>query len=149
MSIFDHFNKSNGDQKAIEIIKKKCAEAGWRIKETTNNGVVLGFQTEIGIEHIFVQRCGTNKQGEMIIEISSEGLPLPDEIAAAAIMSLGLMERNGQMLMCHWGIESVGGNKFFTVMHSAVASTLDKEEFEAAVHGCLDERRSFINSLKK
>lgn len=148
MSIFSHFNKSNDDQRAIEIIKRKCAEASWKILNTTSKGVILAFTTDIGTEHIFVQRCGTNKQGEMIIEISSEGIPLPNDIARASLMSLGLMERNGEMLMCHWGIETSGGKKLFTVMHSAIASTLDREEFEAAVHGCLDERKRFIKSLK-
>jgi hypothetical protein len=144
MSIFDHFNKSNDDQRAIEIIRRKCAEAGWAIKGITKNGVVLSFKTIIGVENIFVKRCGSNKQGEMILEKSSDGIKLPNDIANAALMSLELMERNGEMIMCHWGIETVDGTKLFTVMHSAVASTLDKEELEAAVHGCLDERKHFI-----
>lgn len=149
MSIFNYFSSEKATQQALEIIKSKCAEAGWRIKNTTENGIVLGFNTEVGIENIFIQLCGTNKKNEKIIEISAEGVLLPNDLTIAALMSLELMERNGNLLMGHWGIETINNKKYFTVMHSAVAKTLDVEELEAAVIGCLDEKVRFLKAARK
>lgn len=155
MSIFDYFSSSdrssgsdNSGQQVVEIIKRKCDEAGWKIRSVHDNGVVISFSTAIGNENIFVRYCGRNNDNEAIIEFSTEGFPVPKDASVAAIMALMLMERNGEMLFAHWGIETVGEDKFFTVMHSAVASTLDLEEFRAAINGCLGEKERFVRQIK-
>jgi hypothetical protein len=147
MNILDYFNKaSNEDSTTVEILKNLCQRAGWKIKKIVGNGIVLGFETSIGLEHIHIQKCGKT-DGDVIVEFSGDGFPLPEDAATAAMFSLMLMERNGEMLIAHWGIESIKDKKFFTVMHSAVAKTLDLEEFKAAVMGCLNEKERFIKHL--
>lgn len=148
MNILEYFNSSsNDDSLTVEILRNLCQKANWKIKKVLNNGIVLGFETNIGLEHIHIQKCG-KKDGQLILEFSGDGFPLPDDAATAAMLSLMLMERNGEMLIGHWGIESIGNKKFFTVMHSAIAKTLDLEEFKAAVTGCLNEKERFIKDLK-
>jgi hypothetical protein len=54
-----------------------------------------------------------------------------------------LLERNGEMLMGHWGIEKLGDERYFTVFVSQIANTMDLDEFRAAVRAIVTERNRF------
>ncbi len=84
------------------------------------------------------------KNGKTILEFSSMGIPLPDDLGSAALFGLTLLERNGEMIMGHWGIEDVGGNKFYTVFHSMLAEGMDVDEYKGAVQAVLTERKRIV-----
>lgn len=129
---------------ALQIVRARAAEAGWKIKTDQNDNIVLGFQDPLGIENIYIKPCGQNSERKIILEFSGDGIPLPEEPAAAAIFGLMLLERNADMIMGHWGIENLNGNKFFTVYHTMVAEGMDVHEFRAAVLACLNEKKRII-----
>lgn len=144
----DLLGKEQNQANAYEIVRQRANEAGWKIKTDNAGGIVLGFKDELGIEDVFIKVCGS-KDGNTVLEFSSMGIPLPDDISAAALFGLTLLERNGQMLMGHWGIEDVNGNKFFTVFHSMLADGMDVDEFKGAVKAVLDEKkRILLEALK-
>ncbi|PSJ72276.1 hypothetical protein C7N43_35090 [Sphingobacteriales bacterium UPWRP_1] len=145
MSIFNYFeNKNVSYVKAIAHAKECAIEAGWKIKTEKEDHLVLGFKDELGLEHVFIRPCGSNRDDKVILEFSSEGIPLPDDVALASLFGLTLLERNGEMLMGHWGIETSGSKKYFTVMHSMVAEGMDVNEFKAAVRACIDEKKRLL-----
>lgn len=144
----DLLGKEQNQANAYEIVRKRASEAGWKIKTDNSGGIVIGFKDELGVEDVFIKVCGS-KDGNTVLEFSSMGIPFPDDISAAALFGLTLLERNGQMLMGHWGIEDVNGNKFFTVFHSMLADGMDVDEFKGAVKAVLDEKkRILIEALK-
>ncbi len=145
MSILDYLgNKDKKNSEAMEIVRKRISEAGWKIKTDNPNGVVLGFKDELGIEDVFIKVCGKNDESRAILEFSSMGIPFSDDIASSALFGLTLLERNGIMLMGHWGIEDIGGKKFFTVFHSMLAEGMDVNEFKGAVNAVLNEKKRII-----
>ena len=144
MGLFeDLLSKEVGKSNAYGIVRQRAAEAGWKIKTDNDGGIVIGFKDELGIEDVFIKVCGNNG-GNTVLEFSSSGIPFPDDITAAAIFGLTLLERNGQMLMGHWGIEDVNGNKYFTVFHSMLADGMDVEEFKGAVMSVLNEKKRIL-----
>lgn len=144
----DLLGKEQNQANAYEIVRQRAREAGWKIKTDNSGGIVIGFKDELGVEDVFIKVCGS-KDGNTVLEFSSMGIPFPDDISAAALFGLTLLERNGQMLMGHWGIEDVNGNKFFTVFHSMLADGMDVDEFKGAVKAVLDEKkRILIEALK-
>jgi hypothetical protein len=60
-----------------------------------------------------------------MLEFSSMGLPVPDDPQVAGELALVLLERNGNMLMGNWGIETIAQKKNFTVFVSMIANTMD------------------------
>jgi hypothetical protein len=139
----DLLGKEQNQANAYEIVRQRASEAGWKIKTDNTGGIVIGFQDELGIEDVFIKVCGS-KDGNTVLEFSSMGIPFPDDISSAALFGLTLLERNGQMLMGHWGIEDVNGNKFFTVFHSMLAEGMDVDEFKGAVKAVLDEKKRIL-----
>lgn len=137
-------NKGKDNPKAMEIVRKRIAEAGWKVKIDNAGSIVLGFKDELGIEDVFIKVCGTNGEGNAILEFSSMGIPLPDDMGTAALFGLTLLERNGEMLMGHWGIEDIEGNKFFTVFHSMLAEGMDVNEFKGAVQAVLNAKKKIL-----
>ena len=59
------------------------------------------------------------------------------------------MRKNGALLSGYWGIEKVDGGEAFTVFASQIAQTMDKDEFEAAVRGILNEMIRFHKEVQK
>lgn len=150
MSILDYFNKKDEDKSnAMDIVRKRAAEAGWKIKNDNGSMIVLGFRDELGVEHVFIKVCGKNAEGNVVLEFSNHGLPLPDDMASAAIFGLQLLERNGEMLMGHWGIEDVNGEKYFTVFHTMLAEDMDLQEFKGAVKAVLNEKKRLLLEMMK
>lgn len=144
MSIFDYFDGKNKDKShAMEIVRERAAEAGWKIKTDNSGGIVIGFKDQLGIEDVFIKVCGKNEDG-VVLEFSSHGLKLPDDMGAAALFGLQLLERNGEMLMGHWGIEDVGGEKYYTVFHTMLAEDMDVNEFKSAVRAVLNEKKRLL-----
>ena len=132
------------ESKAYEIIRERANKAGWKIKLDNAGGIVIGFQDELGQEDVFIKVCEKNDEGMTILEFSSTGIPLPNDISASALFGLTLLERNAQMLMGHWGIEDLNGQKFFTVFHSMLAEGMDVDEFKAAVKAVLNEKKKIL-----
>lgn len=142
--IDDLLGKEKGKDRAYEIVRQRVAQAGWKIKTDNSGGIVLGFKDEFGIEDVFIKVCGRNNEGKTILEFSSMGIPFPDDISVAALFGLTLLERNGEMLMGHWGIEDIDGNKYFTVFHSMIAEGMDVDEFKGAVKAVLNEKKRLL-----
>ncbi len=142
--INDLLGKQNQNSAAYNIIRKRVNEAGWRIKTDNAGGIVLGFKDELGVENVFIKVCGKNSEGKTILEFSSLGIPMPNDISTSALFGLTLLERNGKMLMGHWGIEDINGDKYFTVFHSMLAEGMDVDEFKGAVKAVLDEKKRIL-----
>lgn len=156
MSILDDIlRKEKNKDSAYEIVRQRASQAGWKIKIDNNGGIVIGFKDELGIEDVFIKVCGRNDEGKTILEFSSMGIPFPENISAAALFGLTLLERNGEMLMGHWGIEDMNGGKFFTVFHSMLAESMDLDEFKGAIRAVLNEKKkilidaAIVSQLKK
>ena len=150
----DLLSKQSQQSGAYNIVRQRANEAGWKIKTDNSGGIVIGFKDELGIEDVYISVCGKNNENKTILEFSSSGIPLPDDISASALFGLTLLERNGEMKMGHWGIEDINGNKFFTVFHSMLAEGMDVDEFKGAVRAVLDEKKRIlldaaISQLKK
>ncbi len=59
MNILDFLaNKGKDNSSAMEIVRKRTAEAGWKIKTDNSGGIVLAFESELGIENVFIKPCG-------------------------------------------------------------------------------------------
>lgn len=140
----DLLGQEKSKDSAYEIVRRRAAEAGWKIKTDNSGGIVIGFKDELGIEDVFIKVCGKNNEGKTILEFSSMGIPFPDDISAAALFGLALLERNGEMLMGHWGIEDMNGDKYFTVFHSMLAEGMDVDEFKGAVRAVLNEKKRIL-----
>ena len=133
----------------MNIVRKRAKEAGWKINTDNDTGIVIGFRGELGVELVYIKVCGKNVEGNVVLEFSSNGIPLPDDIGSAAIFGLQLLERNGEMLMGHWGIEDVNGEKFFTVFHTMLAEDMDLQEFKGAVKSVLNEKKRLLLEMMK
>lgn len=134
----------------IEFATQKASQCGWRITEYLSDTMVsMTFETEMGDEKVYIRPCGQNSDGNTVIEFSSQGVQVPDDIANAALFALALLERNGEMLFGHWGIEKVGRQKFFTVFATQIANTLDADEFKGAVRAVLNERKRLNKEVQK
>mgnify|MGYP000686268856 CR=1 FL=1 len=141
MGFFDNlFSSSNSNMDAIEIVKMRANQAGWKLNTLSSNLIVIGFLDELGVENVYIRKCGENSDGKTILEFSSKGIPLPDDLSLAALFGLMLLERNADMLMGHWGIEIVNGEKYFTVFHSMIAEGMDISEFKGAVKAIVNEK---------
>lgn len=140
----DLLGQEKSKDSAYEIVRRRAAEAGWKIKTDNAGGIVIGFKDELGVEDVFIKVCGKNNEGKTILEFSSMGIPFPDDISAAALFGLALLERNGEMLMGHWGIEEINGDKYFTVFHSMIAEGMDVDEFKGAVRAVLNEKKKIL-----
>jgi hypothetical protein len=144
MNILDFLaNKGKDNSSALEIVRKRTAEAGWKIQTDNSGVIVLAFRDELGVENVFIKPCGKSN-GKTILEFSSMGIPLPDDLGRAALFGLTLLERNGEMIMGHWGIEDVNGNKFYTVFHSMLAEGMDVDEYKGAVGAVLNEKKRIV-----
>lgn len=134
----------------VEFITKKASQCGWKISKIFSDSMVkLTFGTELDDEDVFIKPCGKNSDGNTILEFSSVGTPLPDNIADSALMAIKLLERNGEMIFGHWGIESIGDQKCFTVFATLVANTMDNDEFAAAVKAIVNERVRISKIVQK
>lgn len=140
----DLLGKQNQQSGAYEIVRQRAREAGWKIKTDNAGGIVIGFKDELGLEDVFIKVCGKNNENKSILEFSSMGIPLPDDIGSSALFGLTLLERNSEMLMGHWGIEDMRGDKYFTVFHSMLAEGMDVDEFKGAVKAVLNEKKRMI-----
>lgn len=140
----DLLGKEKDKDAAYQIVRQRAEEAGWKIKTDNAGGIVIGFKDELGIEDVFIKVCGKNNEGKTILEFSSMGIPFPEDISAAALFGLTLLERNGEMLMGHWGIEDINGDKYFTVFHSMLADGMDVDEFKGAVRAVLNEKKRIM-----
>lgn len=151
MSILDYFEKKNvAGNTAMQIVRDRAREVGWKIKTDDGRIIIIGFRDDDGsVDDVYIRVCGEDRVGNTILEFSSSGIKIPDDMGAAALISLRLLERNAQILMGHWGIEDVSGSKFYTVFHSMIAETMDVEEFESAVRACFTEKSMFSNILAR
>lgn len=134
MSILEHFF-SNPLSSDLDRVRKLAAEAGWKIKVDNGQNIILGFKDskDGDIVHVFIRTCGKDSLGKSVLEFSSEATPHPSDIFLAANLALKLLERNGEVILGHWGTEEVGEKKMFTFFHSMVASSMDLNEFKSAV----------------
>lgn len=134
----------------VEFIQRKASACGWKISEIISDSMVkLTFSTEQDDENVFIRPCGKNTDGNTILEFSSNGIPMPDNIGESGLMALALLERNGEMLFGHWGIESINNKKFFTIFATMIANTMDNEEFAGAVKSIIGERVRIMKSVQK
>jgi hypothetical protein len=134
----------------VDFITKKASQCGWKISKIFSDSMVmLTFSTEMDDENVYIKPCGKNSDGNTILEFSSAGIPLPDNIADSALMAITLLERNGEMIFGHWGIETIGDQKCFTVFSTLVANTMDNDEFAAAVKAIVNERVRIAKVLQK
>jgi hypothetical protein len=128
----------------VPFITAKAEQAGWQVSKVLNDSLVtLNFDSDHGSETVYIRPCGRNADGNTVLEFTSRGLVVPDNDAVAHEFAMLLLERNGEMLMGHWGIEKLGDERYFTVFVSQIANTMDLDEFRAAVRAIVTERNRF------
>ena len=133
----------------LEFISGKVVQAGWSISRVHSDQLVsLAFQTDGVEERVFIRPCGKNADGNTIVEFTSQGIPVGTDEAFAQAFAMMALERNGAMLMGHWGIQTVGEQKLFTVFASMIANTMDLDEFRAAVRAVFTERAHLRKALQ-
>ena len=133
----------------LEFISGKVVQAGWSISRVHSDQLVsLAFQTDGVEERVFIRPCGKNADGNTILEFTSQGIPVGNDEALAQTFAMMALERNGAMLMGHWGIQTMGEGKFFTVFASMIANTMDLDEFRAAVRAVVTERNHLRKALQ-
>jgi hypothetical protein len=134
----------------VEFVTVKAQNAGWKVSEVHSDTMVsLDFKTEVGSDSVFIRPCGKDAQGNSVVEFSSKGLAVPSDRGLAGSMALVLMERNGDMMLRYWGIESIGESQYFTVFSTLLANTMDDDEFQGAVRGVLSERTNLMKWLHR
>jgi hypothetical protein len=133
----------------LEFISNKARQAGWKISKVHSDTLVsLLFETDGGDERVYIRPCGKNVDGNTILEFTSQGIPVSDDEDFAHAFAMMALERNGEMLMGHWGIEKLGDERYFTVFVSMIANTMDLDEFRAAVRAVLTEREHLRKALQ-
>jgi len=134
----------------VDFISSKANQSGWKITKVISESLVmLTFDADHGKENVYIKPCGKDANGNTVLEFSSSGIPLADDISVNETIGLELLRRNGAMLSGYWGIESVSGKEVFSVFASQIAQTMDKDEFEAAVRGILNEIARFHKVAQK
>ncbi len=134
----------------VEFVSMKTQQCGWKLSDVYSEEFVsITFNTDSGTETCFIRPCGKNGDGNTVVEFSSEGIPIPDDESAAGSLALVLLERNGNMILGHWGIENLGENKSFTVFATMIANTMDVDEFKGAVSAVISERERLFKSFQK
>jgi hypothetical protein len=134
----------------VPFISAKAQQCGWHVSKVLNDSLVtLDFDSDHGTETVYIRPCGQNGDGNTILEFTSRGLAVPADDDAAHGFAMLLLERNGEMLMGHWGIEKLGEERYFTVFVSQIANTMDLDEFRAAVRAILAERSRFYKLAQR
>lgn len=134
----------------LEFIHIKAQQCGWEISEILSDSMVkLKFATDLDDENVYIRPCGKNVDGNTVLEFSSDVIPIPDNLAASAIVAFSLLERNGEMLFGYWGIETINDKKYFTVFAKMIANTMDKDEFAGAIKSIVTERVHMMKFIQK
>lgn len=134
----------------LEFTKTKAAECGWKLTSIHSDTFVsLKFNTSYGDETCFIQPVGKNEDGNTVLEFSSAGLDVPNDLSLAGQLALILLKRNATRKMGYWGIESGNQGNTYTVFVSMIANTLDTDEFRAAVNAILNERAWWHSTSQK
>lgn len=134
----------------VDFISGKAKQAGWKISKVHSDKLVsLLFETDTGDERVYIRPCGQNADGNTILEFTSQGIPMGDDEEFRHAFAMMALERNGETLLGHWGIEKLEGERFFTVFVSMIANTMDLDEFKAAVRAVLNERTHLKKLLQR
>jgi hypothetical protein len=134
----------------VDFVTMKANQCGWKVSDVLSDNLVsITFNTDAGKETCFIRPCGKNSDGNTVLEFSSAGLPVPADESIAGALALALLERNGNMISGHWGIEAIGSEKSFTVFATLIANTMDADEFRGAVTAVISERERLFKSLQK
>ena len=134
----------------VEFVSMKAQQCGWKVSNVHSESLVsLTFQTDAGGDTCFIRPCGKDPDGNTVVEFSSAGIPVPEDSNSAGKLALALLERNGNMLLGHWGIENLNDKKSFTVFATQIANTMDLDEFRGAVMAVIAERERLSKSFQK
>jgi hypothetical protein len=125
-------------------VESYCQNLDWNIYKIDNKMAVIKFNMESGsTQTVFIIKY------DFTIEFSCpSGLKFDDVDDVPHNLSTLLLKKNAQYKLGFWGIENIGDQQVFSIIHNAEMSLIDVDYFRRVVIQLVDECDEFERTIE-
>jgi|GEM_PF-1195748 hypothetical protein len=125
-------------------VESYCQNLDWNIYKIDNKTAVIKFNMESGsTQTVFIIKY------DLTIEFSCpSGLKFDDVDDIPHRLSTLLLQKNAQYKLGFWGIENIGDQQVFSIIHNAEMSLIDVDYFRRVVIQLVDECDEFERTIE-
>ncbi|CAD0230267.1 MULTISPECIES: hypothetical protein [Planktothrix] len=125
-------------------VESYCQNLDWNIYKIDNKTAVIKFNMESGsTQTVFIIKY------DLTIEFSCpSGLKFDDVDDIPHRLSTLLLQKNAQYKLGFWGIENIGDQQVFSIIHNAEMSLIDVDYFRRVVIHLVHECDEFERTIE-